>query len=130
MSGAIEIPVATGELIDKITILEIKVAHFTDVAKARNARTELDLLVERRDRALPASAALVELSARLKAVNKRIWDLEDEIRDCERRGDFGEAFVAVARKIYRTNDERAAVKREINLLAGSHLIEEKSYTAY
>jgi hypothetical protein len=70
------------------------------------------------------------LGAQLKAVNERIWELEDSIRDCERRADFGPDFVAVARSIYLTNDERAAVKRQINVALGSDLIEEKSYAAY
>jgi hypothetical protein len=126
----IETPIATGELIDKITILEIKVAHFTDPTKIANARTELDLLCQRRDAALRPDPALDALAARLKDVNQRIWDLEDTIREQERQQSFGEAFVAVARSIYRTNDERAAVKREINVALGSTLIEEKSYTAY
>jgi hypothetical protein len=130
MTQSIETPIATGELIDKITILEIKVAHFTDPAKTANAQAELALLCQRRDAALPPSAALTELAARLKAVNQRIWDLEDAIREHERRQQFGAEFVAVARSIYRTNDERAAVKREINLALGSTLIEEKSYSAY
>jgi hypothetical protein len=127
MIQSIEVPIATAELIDKITILEIKVARFTDPAKTANVRAELALLCQRRDAALPPDPVLDLLAARLKAVNERIWDLEDEIRDCERRQDFGPAFVRVARSIYRTNDERAAVKREINVATGSKLIEEKSY---
>jgi hypothetical protein len=127
MIQSIEVPIATAELIDKITILEIKVARFTDPAKTANVRAELALLCQRRDAALPSDPVLDLLAARLKAVNERIWDLEDEIRECERRQDFGPAFVTLARSIYRTNDERAAVKREINLATGSKLIEEKSY---
>jgi hypothetical protein len=130
MTQSIEIPIATGELIDKITILEIKVERVTDAAKTANVRTELALLRERRDAVLPPDQKLDELARRLKAVNERIWDLEDAIRDCERRGDFGTAFVTAARAIYRTNDERASVKREINVVTGSNLIEEKSYAAY
>jgi hypothetical protein len=127
MIQSIEVPIATAELIDKITILEIKVARFTDPAKTANVRAELALLCQRRDAALPSDPGLDQLAARLKAVNERIWDLEDEIRECERRQDFGPAFVTLARSIYRTNDERAAVKREINVATGSKLIEEKSY---
>ena len=130
MVASIETPIAVGELIDKITILEIKVARFTDAAKIANARTELTLLCARRDAALPRDAAISALSERLKSVNERIWDLEDLIRDCERKKDFGEAFVTVARSIYRTNDERAAIKREINAALGSTIIEEKSYADY
>lgn len=130
MTQSIEAPIATGELIDKITILEIKVARFTDAAKIANAQAELTLLCLRRDTAFPPNPMLDALAARLKAVNERIWDLEDTIRDCERRQDFGPNFVTIARSIYRTNDERAAVKREINVAMGSSLIEEKSYASY
>ncbi len=127
MIQSIEVPIATAELIDKITILEIKVARFTDDTKTANVRAELTLLCERRDAALISDPVLGALATRLKAVNERLWDLEDEIRECERRQDFGLAFVTVARSIYRANDERAAIKREINLATGSKLIEEKSY---
>lgn len=130
MVQSIEAAIAIGELIDKITILEIKVERFTDSGKTKNAALELNVLVTLRDRAIPASPELDVLTARLKSANERIWDLENAIRECERQEDFGPEFVAVARKIYRTNDERAAVKREINLALGSELIEEKSYQPY
>jgi hypothetical protein len=130
MTHAVETPVAIGELIDKITILEIKAERFTDAAKRKNVVAELSVLRTRRDQAVPQSPRLDALSSRLKAVNERIWELEDSIRDCERRADFGPDFVAVARSIYRTNDERAAVKRQISIGFGSDLIEEKSYALY
>jgi hypothetical protein len=130
MTRSIETPVAIGELIDKITILEIKVERFTDAAKRKNVQAELSLLCARRDQVVPRSPRLDALSAQLKSVNERIWELEDSIRDCERRRSFGPDFVAVARSIYRTNDERAAVKRQINIALGSDLIEEKSYAPY
>jgi hypothetical protein len=130
MIQSIEVPIAIGELIDKITILEIKVARFTDAVKTANVRAELTLLRQRRADAVPSDPVLDLLATRLKAVNERIWDLEDEIRECERRQDFGSDFVAVARSIYRFNDERAAVKREINLATGCKLVEEKSYAGY
>ncbi|HEX6897345.1 MAG TPA: DUF6165 family protein [Bryobacteraceae bacterium] len=130
MTSFIEVPVATAELIDRITILEIKAARFTDAAKAANVRAELALLCQRRDAALAPDPALEELAASLKALNEQLWDLEDQIRECERREDFGPAFVSTARRIYHTNDERAAVKRKINVATGSKLIEEKSYTGY
>jgi Family of unknown function (DUF6165) len=126
---AIEVPIATGELIDKITILEIKVERITDPTKIANVGVELALLCQRRDATLAPHAGLDLLVARLKAVNERLWDLEDQIRDCDRRQDFGPGFVTVARSIYRANDERAALKREINLATGSKLIEEKSYAS-
>jgi hypothetical protein len=130
MTHAVEAPVAIGELIDKITILEIKAERFTDAAKRKNVVAELSMLCARRDQAVPQAPRLDALSAQLKAVNERIWELEDSIRDCERRADFGPDFVAMARSIYRTNDERAAVKRQINVGFGSDLIEEKSYAPY
>jgi hypothetical protein len=128
MKQAVEAPIAIGELIDKITILEIKVARFSDPTKTRNAQAELDLLVQRRERAVPQTAALAALAAELRMVNERIWELEDAIRDCERRADFGPDFIAAARRIYSTNDQRAAVKRRINLEFNSAIIEEKSYS--
>jgi Family of unknown function (DUF6165) len=127
MSRTLETPTAIAELIDKITILEIKVERFTDPAKTKNARTELALLTERRDREISSTSALRTLAANLKAVNERIWELEDAIRDCERRSDFGPGFVRIAREIYKTNDRRAAVKRRINLEFDSAIVEEKSY---
>jgi hypothetical protein len=123
-------PIAVGELIDKITILEIKSERLTDTAKLRNVQSELGLLVAHRQAVLGDVGMLFALAARLKEVNGRIWDLEDAIRNCERNGDFGEAFVATARAIYRRNDERAALKREINEISGSNIIEEKSYAKY
>jgi hypothetical protein len=130
MIQSVEIPVAVGELIDKITILEIKVARFRDATKIANAQAELALLYQRRNASLAAESALNAIETQLKAVNERIWELEDAIRSCERRQDFGPTFVAAARSIYRANDERAALKRKINLTTGSQLIEEKSYAAY
>ena len=130
MTQSIEAPIATGELIDKITILEIKVARFADAAKTANAKAELTLLRQRRAASLPSDLALDALAARLKAVNERIWDLEDTIRECERQQDFGPGFVTAARSIYRVNDERASIKREINVATGSTLVEEKSYANY
>jgi hypothetical protein len=130
MAHSVETPVAIGELIDRITILEIKVERFTDAAMTKNAQAELSMLSERRDQAIPQSPTLDALTVQLRAINQRLWDLEDSIRDCERRADFGPDFVAVARGIYRTNDERAAVKRQISVGFGSDLIEEKSYAPY
>jgi Family of unknown function (DUF6165) len=130
MAHSFETPIAIGELIDRITILEIKVERFTDAAMTRNAQAELSMLRERRDQAIPQSPTLDALTVQLRAINQRLWDLEDRIRDCERRADFGPDFIAVARSIYRTNDKRAAVKRQISIGFGSDLIEEKSYAPY
>ena len=125
----ITVEIAPGELIDKITILEIKSERITDAAKAHHVGTELALLVAARDWTVPGSAELARLANELKAVNEALWQIEDEIRLCERDEDFGPRFVALARSVYRTNDRRAALKRQINELLGSKLIEEKSYAS-
>jgi hypothetical protein len=124
----VEVPV--GELVDKITILEIKNERMTDPDKLRNVRAELAALVSARERELVPSEKLAELTARLKAVNEALWEIEDEIRVCERKQDFGARFVELARAVYHQNDHRAALKRSINELLGSKLVEEKSYTRY
>ena len=122
-------PVSWGELLDKITILEIKVERLGGKDARANAGKELDLL---REIAAPVMAGgpASALVARLKQVNQALWDIEDRIRDHEREGDFGPGFVELARSVYRRNDERGAIKREINLALGSALIEEKSYKPY
>lgn len=130
MTGVVTIEIAPGELIDKITILEIKTVRIADAAKLSNVRTELETLTASRDAALPASAELTRLTSELKTVNEALWVIEDDIRDCERGGDFSETFVQLARSVYITNDKRAALKREINELLGSRLVEEKSYQPY
>lgn len=130
MIAIVEVPMAIGELIDKITILEIKSERLNDAAKLASVRSELKILSERRAASLPSDPMIDLLAARLKDANSRIWYLEDTIRDCDRRKDFGTNFVNTAKKIYRTNDERAAIKREINLACGSAIIEVKSYAAY
>src|SRR4051794_14912781 len=127
MAGVIEVPVAIGELIDKLTILEIKIERFVDPGMVKNAAMEYGLLRERRVQSLPQSPILDTLTAKLKAINERIWALENDIREFERNSNFGSEFITVARSIYQTNDERAAVKRQINLEFRSKLIEEKSY---
>ena len=124
---SLTIPVSLGELIDKITILEIKAERFTGTALA-HVQQELDLLV-----AVVEQAAVVpdpELLAALRQVNRTLWTIEDEIRDHERRGDFQASFIALARSVYTQNDRRAALKRALNERHGSLLIEEKSYSAY
>ncbi len=124
------VEIAPGELIDKITILEIKTERITDAGKLKNVRVELDVLVAARNAAMAASPELDELTAQLKQVNEALWDIEDGIRDCERGRDFGSQFIELARAVYHSNDRRAALKRQINELLGSKLIEEKSYAAY
>jgi hypothetical protein len=124
------VPVSWGEVIDKITILEIKAERLGDPAKLANVQRELDALAAVRDRAFPGHAGLAALAGELKTINESLWEIEDEIRDCERARDFGETFVRLARSVYVTNDRRAAVKRRINDLLGSDLVEENSYAHY
>lgn len=126
----ISVEISPGELIDKITILEIKLERIEDEAKLANVRIEYDTLTKARDGAISPSEDLSALAQKLKAVNEALWEIEDDIRDQERARDFGDTFVALARAVYVTNDERMAVKREINDFLGSRLVEEKSYAAY
>jgi tetratricopeptide (TPR) repeat protein len=124
---AIAIPGAVGELIDKITILEIKSHRIADAAKLRNVRHELGLLEASLDAAGLEHPDLAVLKRDLASANERLWDVEDEIRLCEKKADFGERFIALARAVYVTNDRRAAIKREINRLFNSAIVEEKFY---
>jgi hypothetical protein len=121
------VPTAPGELIDKLTILRLKSERVTNPAKLANINRERGVLQATADAALPTSAELQALWEALYQINAALWVIEDDIRDCERRGDFGPAFIALARAVYVTNDQRAAVKRQINLLLGSAIVEEKSY---
>jgi hypothetical protein len=123
------VPVSWGELLDKITILEIKTERLASQDARANAAKELALLHEIAQPAL-ANGQAAALVGRLKLLNLALWDIEDRIRDYERAGDFGPGFVELARSVYRRNDERGAIKREINLTLGSALIEEKSYKPY
>lgn len=125
--GAVLVEISPGELIDKITILEIKRARITAAAKQANVRAELAELIAARDRTVPRSGELDALTAELRQVNEALWDVEDELRDCERAAAFGEPFVALARSVYLHNDRRSAVKRRINDLLGARIVEEKSY---
>ncbi len=127
---SLKVEIAPGELIDKITILEIKSERMDDPAKLENVRRELEILSSTRDAELDASGELDDLAAKLKTVNEKLWVIEDDIRDCEAASDFGETFIGLARAVYQTNDERARLKREINVLLGSEIIEEKSYKPY
>lgn len=124
------VPVSWGEVIDKITILEIKSERLNDEAKLANVRRELAELVAVRERDHPAHAGLAALAAELREINQTLWQVEDEIRDCERAKDFGDTFIRLARAVYFTNDRRAEIKRRVNDLLGSALVEEKSYAPY
>jgi hypothetical protein len=123
------VPISVGELIDKIVILEIKSERIRNTNQLANVANELGALRAVRlgdvDR-----ARLDALSAELKRVNARLWDVEDAIRECDARGDFGTDFVELARAVYRLNDERAQLKKAINVLSGSRLVEEKSYKSF
>lgn len=125
----IHIPVSYGELIDKITILEIKKERIKDQNKLVNIDKELTCLLEVISSEVMQKGA-AELYAKLKEINIKLWDIEDAIRESERRSDFGPGFVQLARAVYYTNDDRSEVKRQINGLLGSDLTEEKSYTNY
>jgi len=124
------IEVSPGELIDKLTILEIKLDNISDPTQLSNVGHEHQLLSAVRRSNVTESAELAGLTANLKEVNLRLWKLEDDIRDHERNGDFGASFVQLARSVYRTNDARAALKRRINHLLQSAIVEEKSYSSY
>ncbi|WP_108471380.1 DUF6165 family protein [Rhodanobacter thiooxydans] len=126
----IQTPVSYGELIDKITILEIKSRRITDAAKLTNVRNELDLLNATWASDAASQTDISDERARLLAVNELLWDIEDRIRLKERAQAFDAEFVELARSVYFRNDERAAFKREINLKLGSQLVEEKSYQDY
>lgn len=126
----IQVPVSYGELIDKITILEIKARRISDPAKLANVRNELDLLNATWAHDAASQTDIRDERARLLAVNEVLWDIEDRIRLKEKAQAFDAEFVELARSVYFRNDERAAVKREINLKLGSQLVEEKSYQDY
>ncbi len=124
------VPISPGELLDKITILRIKSARMTDETKLRNVRLELQLLEQTwRD----SGAAIPEVAAdetELPRVNEALWEIEDKIRDKELAREFDAEFIELARAVYVTNDERAAVKKRVNLALGSRIVEEKSYKPY
>jgi hypothetical protein len=124
---AITVEISPGELIDRITILQIKGEHITDPSKLAQIRRQLEALEALSDREIVASSNLASLSAELKAINHAIWLSEEELRACERSGDFGARFVDLARSVYRNNDRRAALKRAIDERLGSSIHEVKSY---
>jgi hypothetical protein len=124
------VPISPGELIDKITILEIKSQRMTDAAKLHNVRTELSLLTETWKASAYSATDISTEWAGLRDVNGKLWDIEDRIRDQERDSRFDAEFIELARAVYVTNDERAAIKKRINTRLGSLLVEEKSYADY
>ena len=123
------VPVSWGELVDKITILEIKAGKLREEAALSNVQRELVLLQEIVDR-YPDTDELRRLKRELKLINEALWEIEDRIRGKEAVRQFDADFIELARSVYRQNDQRAAVKRKINVLLGSELVEEKSYKPY
>jgi hypothetical protein len=122
-------PVSVGELLDKISILAIKRERISDPDKRANVENEYKALVETSEKlALPGE--VLPLEAQIKTVNEALWEIEDEIRGCEARSDFGARFVELARSVYIQNDKRAALKAEINRLCNSSLREEKFHKPY
>ena len=130
MADHILVPTAPGDLIDKLTILRLKEERIADEAKVTNLRVEKEALMETAKAHVPPSAELDALWNKLYQINRELWVIEDDVRECEKAKDFGETFVKLARAVYITNDRRAQVKKKINLLLGSALIEEKSYADY
>ena len=126
----ISIPISYGELVDKLTILEIKSERMTDPAKLANVREELELLDATWANDAASAADISPERAELKRINAALWEIEDEIRLKEKNQAFDARFIELARAVYTTNDRRAAVKRAINEKLGSRLIEEKSYQNY
>ncbi len=122
--------ISYGELVDKITILEIKTERITDPEKLKNIRTELASLYEIYQQYIGNSTQIQQLRHKLKTVNDILWDIEDDLRTKERDQIFDSEFIQLARSVYLNNDQRCAIKRRINILLGSHIIEEKSYTDY
>jgi tetratricopeptide (TPR) repeat protein len=126
--GTVSVAVSVGELIDKLTILTIKSERIREPDQLANVHRELEILTEARSRFVAANPEIQRFEGELKRINEELWEIEDHIRDCERRADFGPAFIEFARAVYKTNDRRAAVKRRINEVSGSALVEEKSYS--
>ena len=124
------VPVSVGEVLDKITILQIKLAHISDAAKRVNIQNELDALLPLVAGDAFATDQMQGLMAELNAVNEALWDIEDDIREKEAAKSFDAEFIRLARAVYVTNDKRAEIKKQINLATGSALIEEKSYESY
>jgi hypothetical protein len=121
------VPISVGELLDKISILKIKIAAIDNPAKLANVQRELVALDVVRRREVPVLAELEALYLELQAVNQQLWDVEDNIRKHERDGQFDDQFIELARSVYRHNDRRAALKRAINDLTSSEIVEEKCY---
>jgi len=130
MAGVVLVPISVGELIDKIVILEIKAARVTDPSKLKEVVKELSLLNQIDYGAAECRDEIKTLREEIRQVNVALWDIEDRIRNCEREQDFGSGFIDLARAVYKTNDRRSTLKRRINELSGSPIVEIKAHPAY
>lgn len=126
----IHVPVSPGEVLDKITILEIKSERISDADKLVNVKRELELLTAAWKKYVDDDDTVQAIHAKLKAINEDLWEIEDDIRDKERAREFDQVFIDLARSVYVTNDRRADAKKELNLYLGSEMVEEKSYQDY
>ena len=126
----IQVPVSPGEVLDKITILEIKSERMTGPEKVANVRVELALLQQTWSQVVSEDEVIRDLHAQLKEINEALWEIEDDIRDKERVKEVDQRFIELARSVYFTNDRRSEVKKKLNLHLGSQIIEEKSYQGY
>jgi len=126
----IQVPVSPGEVLDKITILEIKSERMSDPDKVANVRRELELLLKTWQQSVEQDETIHRIHAELKAINEALWEIEDDIRDKERAKEFDQHFIELARRVYVTNDQRANAKKALNSYLGSEIVEEKSYQDY
>jgi len=126
----IQVPVSPGEVLDKITILEIKSERISDPGKVANVRRELELLSSTWQQSVEQDDTVSRIHDELKTINEALWVIEDDIRDKERAREFDQRFIDLARSVYVTNDQRANAKKELNLYLGSEIVEEKSYQDY
>lgn len=124
------LPVSPGEMLDKLTILHIKSERIQDEAKLKNVRYELDVLTTSLEDNIVLTESLRDLFTQLKNVNEALWEIEDDIRICEKNKDFSQSFIDLARSVYVTNDKRAFLKKQINIELNSSVVEEKSYQEY
>ena len=124
------IPASTGELIDKITILKIKKKKISNKTKLKNINNELNLLNDIYKKSFGKGKKIILYEEQLLNINKKLWVIEDKIRFEESKKNFGKEFVDLARQVYLNNDERSKIKKKINKLTGSHIVEEKSYKSY
>jgi len=126
----IQVPVSPGEVLDKITILEIKSERMNDTEKLANVKRELELLQSAWLQSVEEDETVSRIHADLKRINEALWEIEDDIRDKERAREFDQRFIDLARSVYVTNDQRANAKKELNVYLGSEIVEEKSYQDY